>query len=1200
MFFGDAVGGAGLTPIAASRRGKGSSAPVGGQQRANQQIADCLPRRDDINELRSTLARVEDQARRLVAPQDDTSSLRVVRPLESLATGASAEAVKYSHWGGASSSMEAQAAGGGSSSSSSSLASIELFLSTHLAFNLQDTKMHLRNILDQSSVPVTMLEETGTAPTLGRRGAARMQDGNAFDAAGRVAGTTTIGWGTDLYDDEDDLDDEFRDGVDLHAYLAKRREDALNAAILDTQLATFEMERDIADQLFQVTGDRMVATLTDSVSVKQLLKASSSSTSAAATHGVGASGADPSGARGKPKTACDRIVASRTLQQAIVSYADVVSALPPDQWFNRFADIIDQFTAAGTGTAVNPKAQVVWDALLSSASDVAAALASSPDALDAPAVEHIGMAASRASLESGFLHRCVLNRHDSASDDRRVVSTEPMMDAIASYVARQCAAADDNATPRCSSAYSPSSATTNGRQRVGPWQLIFYSMRCGRYDCGAEFAKQNALAAVDAVLQSIHENPLRMPLVPAQASVTASRTASNVGASTNVVRALEALYSEKDTDYCPFRLSVLLILLRADVGLKESEIVERVTTCVERTASTLEDVLWFRMALLHPYPSNTVTAGRSFTGASLASPQLPHPSASFLSTPRLPPAAANASFATAGTMAAAMPRTYLSVHSLKELQRQLLNDFQQLLVSVQGCVEDVVAIFFRAQLFSSGLRLLLDIPEYYVDAVHMALLLTSTRQLPLRASEDLRRAQQWPGAPSSPVAVVDVALDIGRTLQYYTHVVAMVVRSLSSELRALNAQGPRIASMIGGVATITPAASKERLTLASSPIFRLTGRALLPYFTKTGQTAAFTTMCVKSPMLAVYLLQLDPTFYQGGEEYAVLDGVSAQQVEQQQQSQREQQQPASSTFSNVSSATVNAFGGTLDRSNVSAALSWDSAVSEEMVQVIADVAEEASASGSVETAVAANFRIAELERLRGNAEVADVALQKACAAVVPELIRAICAVMLPSDALLAVSQRLCGLTTFESTTSANGSRGIERNRKAPLTAASRAQGDVMLIQQLLRMADIIRHAAQLPPGLTPAAVAKAVASSAASGEPTAVPPAAMEASYHAVVAATQLPYLPLTLDDVDSRTVLFNTATADAIVAAMPRVALLIVKAMALRYVAVHPIADAEERERIRNATRAIYVWQTRWSVRPSPDILQQIAQYADAEIGPV
>ena len=186
------------------------------------------------------------------------------------------------------------------------------------------------------------------------------------------------------------------------------------------------------------------------------------------------------------------------------------------------------------------------------------------------------------------------------------------------------------------------------------WIHIFFAMRAGRYDAAQNIASHQGFDAVANALAKIAATPSagRCKLPPAHA--------------------LESSYVDPATRDDPYRCAVLLILLSGSVG--DSRVLKSI---VERIMTSIEDILWFRLALVREVDG----VGR--------------------------------------------------VNCLRELQNQVKNDRAQLsatLGSGQQAGTEIVklaSLFIHVLLPSSAVRLLVDYPPTYVDGVHLAMVFRS-------------------------------------------------------------------------------------------------------------------------------------------------------------------------------------------------------------------------------------------------------------------------------------------------------------------------------------------------------------------------------------------------------------------------------------------------------------------------------------------
>ncbi|RNF26571.1 putative nucleoporin interacting component (NUP93) [Trypanosoma conorhini] len=141
---------------------------------------------------------------------------------------------------------------------------------------------------------------------------------------------------------------------------------------------------------------------------------------------------------------------------------------------------------------------------------------------------------------------------------------------------------------------------------------------------------------------------------------------------------LRSLYEEEATRADPYRQIVLLLLLVGNTGESSDVVLSAVASLSSKVARSLEDALWIRLFCVR---SVELQDGNK-------------------------------------------------LQSLAEMQRLLLDDMQELVELVRGDVVRLASLLIHALLPSSGLRLLIEGDNTYVDGVHLAMCFHNSNLLP--------------------------------------------------------------------------------------------------------------------------------------------------------------------------------------------------------------------------------------------------------------------------------------------------------------------------------------------------------------------------------------------------------------------------------------------------------------------------------------
>jgi hypothetical protein len=192
----------------------------------------------------------------------------------------------------------------------------------------------------------------------------------------------------------------------------------------------------------------------------------------------------------------------------------------------------------------------------------------------------------------------------------------------------------------------------------GKWRCIFFAMRAGRYDVAQHVASTSGFRQVAAALSTVAATHVakRCQLLPA-----------------SELEDFKIFCAEQATKEDPFRCAVLLILLGGSVG--DARVLR---TIVENIMTSIEDILWFRLALVRRIEKPTAAGGL--------------------------------------------------INCLQDLQLQVKNDQAQLSMTVGGSgsrhsaeLYKLAALFFQVLLPAGAVRILTHSAATYVDGVHLAL-----------------------------------------------------------------------------------------------------------------------------------------------------------------------------------------------------------------------------------------------------------------------------------------------------------------------------------------------------------------------------------------------------------------------------------------------------------------------------------------------
>lgn len=477
---------------------------LGSSQRENtasrtRTVNDCLPRRENVLDARLSLARVEERSHHLLGNRDR----RVAFNVDGLTTSVRKELEEVSK----------------TRSRAETPASVELFMA-NLGFDVHEQHRLLRHIA-ASKAPLTAAPQP--AP---------------LQSQPVVAHT------------------------DLEAFLASRRNEALQTAVAEVHRSMLDRERNEIDMALASVWETRKAELAETVGLRSLISATTISHSvppsetAVATHQSSQSSAPSNSAALVPRRC--------------TSFARSVEIFSPNVW-------LQKFTATAVADRDSPNNEALaqqWLSLERIFGDVQQGPHETKEDVAMRAV-----AASRRVLELKFAKHI----YDSDGRGRNVPDLERadarvFLDQVISFV-------------------------RDGRKHVAAdqWPQIFYSLRCGRPD-----------AAVIAATEPVVKAALGQ-VVDGCGDVLADGTK----------RELQELYANELTMQNPYRQGVLFLLLSGRIRGTEAAAQHALDRCNERLVRRMDDMLWFHLHLVRCVSRSTHPAS-SPNASPIRPPQRQH------------------------------------------------------------------------------------------------------------------------------------------------------------------------------------------------------------------------------------------------------------------------------------------------------------------------------------------------------------------------------------------------------------------------------------------------------------------------------------------------------------------------------------------------------------------------------------------------